>query len=89
MDIRMERDSLGEIAVPADRLWGAQTQRSLHHFNISGERQPMEIIHALACIKSACARVNHALGLLPPARPRPSWPPPTKSCAACTTPSFP
>jgi len=65
MDIRMERDSLGEIAVPADRLWGAQTQRSLHHFNISGERQPMEIIHALACIKSACARVNHALGLLP------------------------
>ena len=65
MDIRMERDSLGEIAVPADRLWGAQTQRSLHHFNISGERQPMEIIHALARIKSACARVNHALGLLP------------------------
>lgn len=65
MDIRMERDSLGEIAVPAARLWGAQTQRSLHHFNISGERQPMEIIHALARIKSACARVNHALGLLP------------------------
>ncbi|MGE6171150.1 class II fumarate hydratase [Aeromonas media] len=65
MNIRMERDSLGEIAVPADRLWGAQTQRSLQHFNISGERQPMEIIHALARIKSACARVNHALGLLP------------------------
>lgn len=61
----MERDSLGEIAVPADRLWGAQTQRSLHHFNISGERQPIEIIHALARIKSACARVNHDLGLLP------------------------
>ncbi|MGY3859864.1 class II fumarate hydratase [Aeromonas intestinalis] len=65
MSIRMERDSLGEIAVPADRLWGAQTQRSLHHFNISGERQPIEIIHALAHIKSACARVNHDLGLLP------------------------
>ncbi|WP_434666027.1 class II fumarate hydratase [Aeromonas sp. NJAU223] len=65
MSIRMERDSLGEIAVPADRLWGAQTQRSLHHFNISGERQPIEIIHALARIKSACARVNHDLGLLP------------------------
>jgi fumarate hydratase class II len=64
MDIRMERDSLGEIAVPAQRLWGAQTQRSLHHFNISGERQPLELIHALARIKSACARVNHAQGLL-------------------------
>lgn len=64
MNIRMERDSLGEIAVPADRLWGAQTQRSLHHFNISSEHQPTEIIHALAHIKSACARVNHSLGLL-------------------------
>ncbi|MGY3943979.1 class II fumarate hydratase [Aeromonas tecta] len=64
MNIRMERDSLGEIAVPANQLWGAQTQRSLHHFNISGERQPQEIIHALAHIKSACARVNHDLGLL-------------------------
>ncbi len=65
MTIRIEHDSLGEIAVPVDRLWGAQTQRSLHHFNISGERQPREIIHALARIKSACAMVNHALGLLP------------------------
>ncbi len=65
MTTRIEHDSFGEIAVPADRLWGAQTQRSLHHFDISGERQPMELIHALARIKSACARVNHAKGLLP------------------------
>lgn len=65
MTVRIEHDSFGDIEVPAARLWGAQTQRSLHHFNISGERQPMEIIHALARIKSACARVNHALGLLP------------------------
>ncbi|BBS88419.1 class II fumarate hydratase [Aeromonas media] len=65
MTVRIEHDSFGDIEVPAARLWGAQTQRSLQHFNISGERQPMEIIHALARIKSACARVNHTLGLLP------------------------
>ncbi|WP_279451468.1 class II fumarate hydratase [Aeromonas dhakensis] len=65
MKSRSEHDSFGEIAVPADRLWGAQTQRSLQHFDISGERQPMALIHALARIKSACARVNHAKGLLP------------------------
>ncbi|MCW0504166.1 class II fumarate hydratase [Aeromonas piscicola] len=65
MTIRIEHDSFGGIEVPAERLWGAQTQRSLHHFDISGERQPMELIHALARIKSACARVNHAKGLLP------------------------
>ncbi|WP_404834557.1 class II fumarate hydratase [Aeromonas media] len=65
MTVRIEHDSFGDIEVPAARLWGAQTQRSLQHFNISGERQPMEIIHALARIKSACTRVNHTLGLLP------------------------
>ncbi|WP_421152894.1 class II fumarate hydratase [Aeromonas dhakensis] len=65
MKSRSEHDSFGAIAVPADRLWGAQTQRSLQHFDISGERQPMALIHALARIKSACARVNHAKGLLP------------------------
>ncbi|MGL6510303.1 class II fumarate hydratase [Aeromonas hydrophila] len=65
MKSRTEHDSFGAIAVPADRLWGAQTQRSLQHFDISGERQPMALIHALARIKSACARVNHANGLLP------------------------
>ena len=65
MTTRIEHDSFGEIEVPAERLWGAQTQRSLLHFDISGERQPAELICALARIKSACARVNHAKGLLP------------------------
>jgi fumarate hydratase, class II len=60
---RTERDSMGAIDVPANRLWGAQTQRSLLNFDISGERQPLEIIRALAQVKRCAARVNHALGL--------------------------
>ena len=63
MTTRTERDTFGPIDVPADKLWGAQTQRSLHNFDISGEQQPREIIHALAQIKRSSARVNHALGL--------------------------
>ena len=62
---RTERDSFGTIEVPADRLWGAQTQRSLQHFDISSERMPEEIVLALATVKSACALVNRDLGLLP------------------------
>jgi fumarate hydratase class II len=61
---RTERDTLGPIEVPAQALWGAQTQRSLVHFSISSERMPLEIVHALAVIKSACALVNRDLGLL-------------------------
>ena len=60
---RTERDTFGPINVPADRLWGAQTQRSLQNFDISGERQPTELIRALAQIKRSSALVNHALGL--------------------------
>ncbi|VWX63437.1 fumarate hydratase (fumarase C),aerobic Class II [Burkholderiales bacterium 8X] len=60
---RVERDTFGPIEVPADRLWGAQTQRSLQNFDISGEKQPLEIIRALAQVKRASAVVNHALGL--------------------------
>ncbi|MFT4045694.1 MAG: class II fumarate hydratase [Solimonas sp.] len=60
---RIERDTFGPIEVPADRLWGAQTQRSLQNFDISGERQPREIVRALAQVKRASAIVNHALGL--------------------------
>jgi fumarate hydratase, class II len=60
---RTERDTMGPIDVPANRLWGAQTQRSLQNFDISGERQPLEIIRALAQIKRSAAKVNHALGL--------------------------
>ncbi len=61
---RVERDTFGPIDVPADRLWGAQTQRSLGHFDISGERMPREIIRALVQIKRASAIVNRALGTL-------------------------
>ncbi|AVS70132.1 class II fumarate hydratase [Paracidovorax avenae] len=63
MSTRTERDTFGPIEVPAHRLWGAQTQRSLQNFDISGERQPREILHALALVKRASASVNHALGL--------------------------
>ena len=62
---RLEKDSFGNIDVADDCLWGAQTQRSLAHFAISTERMPGELIHALALTKSACARVNLELGLLP------------------------
>ena len=64
MDIRKEHDSFGSIDVPAGRLWGAQTQRSLAHFHISSEYMPKEIILALAEVKRACAVVNGNLGLL-------------------------
>jgi fumarate hydratase class II len=67
-DTRIERDTFGPIAVPADRLWGAQTQRSLQNFDISGERQPLELIRALALVKRASATVNRALGLLDAAK---------------------
>src|SRR4051794_31377850 len=61
---RTERDTFGPIEVPAERLWGAQTQRSLQNFRISGERMPIELIHALALVKRACAQVNLDLGVL-------------------------
>lgn len=63
MNTRIERDTFGPIEVPADRLWGAQTQRSLQNFDISGERQAPELIRALAQVKRASAVVNQALGL--------------------------
>ena len=62
---RLEKDSFGHIEVADDRLWGAQTQRSLAHFAISRELMPEELIHALALVKAACAKVNRDLGLLP------------------------
>ncbi|KQW43216.1 MULTISPECIES: class II fumarate hydratase [unclassified Roseateles] len=63
MNTRIERDTFGPIEVPADKLWGAQTQRSLLNFDISGERQAPELIRALAKVKRASAVVNQALGL--------------------------
>jgi fumarate hydratase class II len=65
---RTEHDTLGDVEVPSVHLWGAQTQRSLHNFAISGERMPPEIIHALAQVKRAAATVNLGLGLLDAAK---------------------
>ncbi len=61
---RVERDAFGPLEIPADRLWGAQTQRSIHNFRIGTERMPIEIMHALGLIKRAAADVNRALGSL-------------------------
>jgi fumarate hydratase class II len=64
-DHRIEKDTFGDIAVAADRLWGAQTERSLHHFDISTEKMPIELIRALAWVKRSAAVVNRGLGTLP------------------------
>lgn len=61
---RVERDSMGEIMVPSDRYWGAQTQRSLEHFPIGVEKMPPEVISAFATLKKAAAIANHKLGRL-------------------------
>src|SRR5688572_29578832 len=62
--VRIERDTMGPVAVPADRLWGAQTQRSLHHFHFPGETMPIEVVRAQVLVKKAAALVNIALGVL-------------------------
>jgi fumarate hydratase, class II len=63
-DFRKETDSLGEVRVPADKLWGAQTQRSLEHFSIGTDLIPREMITAYAVLKKAAANANHAAGRL-------------------------
>jgi len=65
-ETRAESDSMGEISVPADKYWGAQTQRSLHHFDIGADRMPREMIRAFGLLKKAAALVNQALGKLSP-----------------------
>ena len=62
---RQETDSMGAIAVPSDRYWGAQTQRSIHYFSIGQDRMPVAVVHAIATIKKAAALTNAALGRLP------------------------
>ncbi len=64
-DFRQESDSLGVVQVPADKLWGAQTQRSLEHFSIGKDLIPREMITSYATLKKAAANVNHASGRLP------------------------
>lgn len=61
MDYRIEHDSMGEIKVPANKYWGAQTQRSLENFQIGTEKMPREIIHAFGILKLACAKANHQI----------------------------
>jgi fumarate hydratase, class II len=63
---RTETDTMGAVEVPADRYWGAQTERSLHHFNIGDDRMPREMIRALGILKKAAAQVNEDLGKLSP-----------------------
>jgi len=64
MEYRIEHDTMGEVAVPAEHHWGAQTQRSIENFKIGGQRQPKEIITAFAYLKEACARANAEVGKL-------------------------
>ncbi len=66
MDYRIESDSMGEIRVPADKYYGAQTARSLKNFKIGGDRFPRELIRALGILKKAAAQTNQELGVLPP-----------------------
>ena len=64
MEYRIERDSIGEIQVPADKYWAAQTQRSLENFKIGNQKMPTEIIRAFAILKKCAAMTNHELGVL-------------------------
>ena len=66
MSSRTEKDSMGEIQVPAERLWGAQTQRSIENFKIGGDKFPREMIRALGILKKSAARANEKLGILEP-----------------------
>ena len=61
---RLEHDSLGDVRVPADRYWGAQTERARHRFQIGNDPIPLELIHAIACLKRMAAHTNHQLGVL-------------------------
>src|ERR1019366_864004 len=65
MNYRVETDSMGEMKVPADKYWGAQTQRSIENFKIGGDRFPKEMIKALGILKKAAAMINQELGILP------------------------
>lgn len=64
MSFRIEKDTMGEVQVPSDKFWGAQTQRSLGNFKIGGDRFPREMIKALGTLKKCAAMTNHSLGLL-------------------------
>jgi fumarate hydratase class II len=67
-ELRTERDSMGEMQVPAEALWGASTQRAVLNFPISGERMPRRFLHALGVLKAAAAEANAQLGVVDAAR---------------------
>jgi fumarate hydratase class II len=64
MKYRIEKDTMGEMQVPADKYWAAQTERSLHNFKIGNEKMPLEVVYGFANLKKACALVNQELGRL-------------------------
>jgi len=64
MEYRIEKDTMGEMQVPADKYWAAQTQRSVHNFQIGNEKMPLEVVYGFANLKKACALVNNGLGRL-------------------------
>ena len=68
MDYRIEKDTMGEVKVPADKYWAAQTQRSIHNFAIGSEKMPLEVVYGFANLKKACALVNQELGRLDDAK---------------------
>jgi fumarate hydratase class II len=68
MKYRIEKDSIGEIEVAEDKLWGAQTQRSFENFKIGTEKMPIEVVHALAMIKKGAALTNQKLGKMDTAK---------------------
>ena len=70
MEMRVEKDSMGEIEVPSDRYWGAQTARSLVHFDVGTDVMPREMVRALGVLKKAAALVNEELGKLPAEKAR-------------------
>ena len=83
--MRREIDSMGEIEVPADRYWGAQTQRSLVHFAIGEDRMPKRVYHAYGYVKKAAVLVNAAAGRLRNGKSRRSFAPPTRRLPASST----
>src|SRR5688500_1209418 len=66
--VRIEHDTMGDIEVAAESLWGAQTERSLHHFHFPGETMPVEVLQAQVLVKKAAAAANKSLGILDAAK---------------------
>ena len=87
--LRKEHDSMGEILVPCDKYWGAQTQRSFENFRIGTEKMPPEVISAFAILKKSAAQANCELGTLPKEKPYSLKKPAKRSLTAVSTATFP